>query len=533
MVTKVSHDLLVRVAAQLPPGEQTIWVGRPAPGRFIRRFGAELVLFVILWILFATFWLAGALGRFRSGTGFTSESVVIPLILVITFLCAPLLRRWRKARGTTYAITDRRALILEGGKWERISLREFAPRMLPGLRRIQNRDGSGDLIFERSEPVGRGGQASAIGFLAIPRVREVERLLRQLAHPDKQESPDYRTSETDATPKQRLKGHSMTPESTLPAGLAELVSAELEPGERIRWLGQPLAPLFFFGAGIFAFLTGLAAAAFVAFILTSRAEFQLPAIGLAPFCGAIFLLLLAGGLVLVPISMRRTARRTAYVITDRRAFILDASAWRSIAFRSFGPAQLEGAHSDARRDGSGDLMFEPEWPDGDKSTDKGFRAIPDVNDVAQLARQLVDETAEAARALLLERSTPRRYPKTSSVLRRGHGKGLYLFRRGTDQRHGHVEVIADPLPVSSGWSVVWNVPGDVLLPEHRKQIEAVAVNCLANLFATCPARSGVRLMIANGSWIGQMRNDYERATRVAVGRALADAGILTPPAAGS
>ena len=78
-----------------------------------------------------------------------------------------------------YAVTDRRALLIEGGF--RRSIRSFTGEELEGIERREGVGGVGDLIFRR-ETFRRGNRprTRAIGFFAIPEVKRVEALVKDL-----------------------------------------------------------------------------------------------------------------------------------------------------------------------------------------------------------------------------------------------------------------------------------------------------------------------------------------------------------------
>ena len=172
------------VDAELEPGEQVIWAGQPVPARFARR-NLGMVLFGIPWTAFALFWIAGASG-FKI-PDFSSPTSLFPLfgvpfVLVGCWLLSSPYWQFRQARRTAYVITDRRAVVLSSGFWNSITVRSFEPFRLGDLRRIQNTDGTGDLVFERVVNTSNrnGNQSTDHGFLAIKDVKTVETLVRQL-----------------------------------------------------------------------------------------------------------------------------------------------------------------------------------------------------------------------------------------------------------------------------------------------------------------------------------------------------------------
>lgn len=180
------------VSNEIRPGERTAWIGQPLAGRFARK-GIPLVLFGIPWTAFAIFWVVGAaagtshIPAHGQGGGFAQVFRLFPLFgvpfVLIGFgmLSSPC---WmlRKARRTAYVITDQRAIVLDAGAWRGVTIRSFDPEHLHDLRRVQNHDGTGDIVFERqwrSDSEG-GRQSTDIGFLAIADVKRVEDTIRTL-----------------------------------------------------------------------------------------------------------------------------------------------------------------------------------------------------------------------------------------------------------------------------------------------------------------------------------------------------------------
>ncbi len=179
-------DVATLIGAELNPSERISWAGQPIPARFARRsIGA--VLFGIPWTAFSIFWIAGASGfklpDFSHGPGLFPLFGVPFLLIGFGMLSTPYWMR-RKARRTAYVVTDQRALILDGSSWRSTTVRSFEPHRLGDIRRIQNPDGSGDLIFERTWASDNDGgrQSTDHGFLAIQDVKTVETLIRELTY---------------------------------------------------------------------------------------------------------------------------------------------------------------------------------------------------------------------------------------------------------------------------------------------------------------------------------------------------------------
>lgn len=84
-------------------------------------------------------------------------------------------------RQTVYAITDRRAILMEGGRSR--TVRSFPPAKLTGLFRREHKDGSGDIVLQQRGHRDSDGdlRTTEIAFRRIPDVHDVERRLRSLA----------------------------------------------------------------------------------------------------------------------------------------------------------------------------------------------------------------------------------------------------------------------------------------------------------------------------------------------------------------
>jgi hypothetical protein len=175
----VPEHLAPLIAAELQDGERIVWIGQPLPRRFARR-SIPAVLFGIPWTAFTLFMFAPAPKTWDMLGSFLALGV--PFLLIgLAMISSPY---WviRKGRRTAYAVTDRRAIIFDGGWWSSTTILSFEPSRLHDIRRIQHADGSGDLIFERTWKKDSDGdvQSTDHGFLAIADVKEVELLVQQL-----------------------------------------------------------------------------------------------------------------------------------------------------------------------------------------------------------------------------------------------------------------------------------------------------------------------------------------------------------------
>lgn len=181
-IYNLPQQLQQRLRAELKPGESITWAGQPNPNRYMKS-GFLLWFFFIPWTAFALFWIAGASGfrmpQFNGGWSLFPLFGLPFLLIGIGGLSAPLWLR-RKARSTVYAITDRRAISIEGTK--SITVKSYLASDIANIERTEHQDGSGDLVL-RTEPYRDSDgdrQTRRHGFFAIDNVRSVERLVENL-----------------------------------------------------------------------------------------------------------------------------------------------------------------------------------------------------------------------------------------------------------------------------------------------------------------------------------------------------------------
>jgi hypothetical protein len=182
-VSSLSDDLRRRIDGELADGEGVLWLAQPRAGQFARRT-LLLAAFGIIWTIFTVSfmvqWGSGPFGHDLGSMLFQGLFVIIGLAMI----ASPL---WmvHKAAATAYVITDRRAIVIEGGVFS-TTVRSFGPERFHELLRVERGDGSGDLIFERKAWVDSDGDRryTDTGFFAIDNVAEVEKLLRRVASPE-------------------------------------------------------------------------------------------------------------------------------------------------------------------------------------------------------------------------------------------------------------------------------------------------------------------------------------------------------------
>jgi hypothetical protein len=164
-----------RLQGALRPGEQLLWAGQPMAGVLFRAaFIAWLIALPILAACGYHLWqLSG-----QAIDVVDLLSILFCLLVIgvcIGFLGLP----WRMRRGaryTVYAVTDARALTLEGVR--AATVRTFARTRGPDFHCAEGRDGSGDLVLERDTSVDSEGseRSTEAGFFAIADVARVAAL---------------------------------------------------------------------------------------------------------------------------------------------------------------------------------------------------------------------------------------------------------------------------------------------------------------------------------------------------------------------
>jgi hypothetical protein len=168
--------------AQLDGGERLLWSGVPRPGRSAR-LALPLGLFGIPFAGFAAFWTWSAYravshGSAAGGPGALFPLFGLPFLLIGAGMLTAPLGVWLAATRTVYAVTERRAMIIE--RMGATSVQSWRYEDMDELQRVERADGSGDLFFATRTRTGQRGVSyrTRIGFLGIPDVRSVEQLLQ-------------------------------------------------------------------------------------------------------------------------------------------------------------------------------------------------------------------------------------------------------------------------------------------------------------------------------------------------------------------
>src|SRR5262245_32573197 len=159
-------------AKSLEPGEQLLWRDKPNLEAYCKRIVARR------WIGFGLLAIGAALAilYFKGATNTESKMIAGALLLggVIALYTPPMM--WLRARRTTYAVTDRRAIMERPG----LLFRNRVSVPFSEIRRIETRYAPfGDLVFrDFIQQTEHELQNTRDGFFAIANVQSVERTLR-------------------------------------------------------------------------------------------------------------------------------------------------------------------------------------------------------------------------------------------------------------------------------------------------------------------------------------------------------------------
>ncbi len=179
------------VKRELHADERLVWVGRPTRYK-LRPQDFFPMLFGLLFVSFAVFWIASAAGLGKGSSGGSVQSSLFPLFgipFVLVGLCVMLSPLWlaRRAKRSIYAISNRRAIILErSGLNGSKSVRSFEGNELAFVDRLERSDGSGDLTFTREPNDSNSSHhpfLRPVGFIGVERVRDVQALLQEIRPP--------------------------------------------------------------------------------------------------------------------------------------------------------------------------------------------------------------------------------------------------------------------------------------------------------------------------------------------------------------
>ena len=179
------------------------------------------------------------------------------------------------------------------------------------------------------------------------------------------------------------------PLADLPDNLRSAVEGEMDQGERVIWVEQPL-PSAFARAALPLLLFAIPFGGFAVFWMVSA--FRTSHNGAFALSGLPFFLI-GLGMFSTPLWYARRAGRTAYVVTDRRAIVFAGGS--STTVRAFSPGELSGYTKRERSGGSGDLVFGDEYvvssrgQTNTRNWQNGFFGVPNVQEAEKFVKALI------------------------------------------------------------------------------------------------------------------------------------------------
>jgi len=184
----ISKSQMELIRAQIFPGETLCWVGQEPRSRYLWRRLFRIALFALITCLMGL--LAAMMILMNPDFlhfSFTSAiPVLTPLLLAAAggFLLGREILRPQKRAPDLYALTNRRGLVItiEG----EVKFWRYDPQAARSIQIHRHRDGSGDIIFERSVKWGSDEQGRStrrmnlVAFYGLPDVDEVLCQLKQI-----------------------------------------------------------------------------------------------------------------------------------------------------------------------------------------------------------------------------------------------------------------------------------------------------------------------------------------------------------------
>ena len=188
------HPLPI-VEHELYDDEDLLWQGKPNPITHLRKASWVGVVFGLGFAAFAVFFMSMAFSMFNDSpfegppAPFRFFFLAIPTVFIGVGLwqASEPIRKFIEANGTTYALTNRRALIITQ-TWAK-QVRSYYDENIRNLQTRMNMDGTGDVIFSsrmvtqwvRNRRRSYQTQVQVDeGFIGIADAREVEDLMSQL-----------------------------------------------------------------------------------------------------------------------------------------------------------------------------------------------------------------------------------------------------------------------------------------------------------------------------------------------------------------
>lgn len=173
----IPKHLQEKVDKEIKFGERIQWIGMPIP-KFFTPHSTGWFLFGMWWTVF---FLIGMVSMwFLSGyPGFAALGV--PAILFGFGMVSNPLFAYMRALNTIYVITERRAIVFDGGLSDDIS--SYHPEKMMNISVKEKKNGLGNVIFSRRTWYDFDGamRYEELGFFNIRSPKKIELMLRKLA----------------------------------------------------------------------------------------------------------------------------------------------------------------------------------------------------------------------------------------------------------------------------------------------------------------------------------------------------------------
>ena len=173
------------VQPELTSSESILWAAQPNTSVIFHREDLYLIPFSLLWGGFAIFWEAGVAGYWGTAARHSEPSAFmmlwgIPFVLIGQYLIWArfIVAAWKK-RKTFYALTNRRAIVVQNG-WSRRTASAYLDT-LPTLIKEGSSNGIGTLRFTPAESMWSGRRSSwgawdGMSIDDVPVFRDIEDL---------------------------------------------------------------------------------------------------------------------------------------------------------------------------------------------------------------------------------------------------------------------------------------------------------------------------------------------------------------------
>ena len=182
----IPMDLQNMLDQEVDNDEQLRWSAQPSVSAAVKK-GLAGTVFGVIWTAIPGFMAFKMIGERQSGGDVPAVAFIfigVFLLIGVLIMLSPL---WASmsAKKTVYAVTNKRAIIIKAKST--IDVQSFSADNLKDIIKRLRRDGSGDLIFERTVTYRRSSKGGSrkkvteIGFFGIPRVNEVEDMIQEIA----------------------------------------------------------------------------------------------------------------------------------------------------------------------------------------------------------------------------------------------------------------------------------------------------------------------------------------------------------------